>query len=86
MNKPDNSAAPLFHRAMSDQELADIQSLSRSYAQMDPGIAAGILVELKDEQHVATILYHMVERNAAAILSVMEPAFAARITEILLLS
>lgn len=84
MNQTSNSAAPLLNKAMSEQELADIQSLSRSYAQMDPGAAAGILVELKDEQHVAAILYHMVERNAAAILSVMEPVFAARITEILL--
>lgn len=82
--KPDNAAPPLYHRAMSEQELEDIQSLSRYYAKMSPETAAAILVELKDEQHVATILYYTSERNAAAILAVMEPGFAARITEILL--
>ena len=63
-----------------------MQSLSRSYAQIAPAAAADILIKLKDEQHVAAILYFMSERNAAAILSAMESEFAARITDILLVN
>jgi len=84
MDKASNPAEPLYHRVMSEQELADIQSLSRSYAQMAPEAAAEILVKLKDEQHVAVLLYHMTERNAAAILAVMDSEFAAKMTDILL--
>jgi len=80
----DNSTVPQYRRVLSSGELEDMQSLSMSYAQMAPEKAAGILVELKDEVHVATILYYMVDRNAADILAVMEPRFAAKITEILL--
>ena len=84
MNQTDDRATPIYRRVMSEQELADMQSLSRSYAQMDPSTAAGILANLKDEQYVAAILYYMAERSAAAILAVMEPVSAARITELLM--
>jgi len=51
---------------------------------MAPEAAAVILAELRDPQNVAVILYYMSERSAAAILSALEPEFAAKITEILL--
>ena len=84
INLSQERSMPAYLRDMTEEELADIMSVSTSYSRMDPGTAAGILVELRDPNDVATILYYMSERNAAAILSVMEPEFAARITEILM--
>ena len=81
-----NIGVPVFRRQLTEQELEDILSLSRTYSQMSPGTAAEILVELHSLDDVATILYHMTERSAAAVLSVMEVWFAAEITEILLSS
>ena len=75
---------PLYRRAMTEQELEDMVSLSRSYSRMAPEDAAVILLELSQPDDVAAILYYMNERNAAAILAVMEPEFAATITDILL--
>jgi len=75
---------PLFRRDMTEEQLADLQSLSRSYSQMSPEAAAEILVELFNPNDVATILYFMNERNAASILAEMDVDFAARLTEILL--
>jgi len=75
---------PLFRRVLTEQELADIQSLSRTYSQMSPETAADILTELYEPRDVASILYYMTERNAAAILAVMEVEYAVTITEILL--
>jgi len=77
---------PIYRRMLTDQELEDMISISRSYTQMSPDVAAGILVELNDPKDVAAILYYMSERNAAAILSVMDADFAAELTEILLYS
>ena len=77
-------AMPLYRRQMTEQELLDMQSLSISYSRMSPEAAAEILVELEEPGDVAAILYFMSERNAAAILAVMDPVFAAMITEILL--
>ena len=82
--QPDNSTVPLYYREMTEDELAEMQSLSRTYAQMEPATAAGILAKLKDEKHIAALLYYMSERKASAILAVMETELAARITEILL--
>jgi len=84
MNQTNGTAAPIYRRDLTEQELTDMQSLSRSYAQINPATAADILTKLKDEQHVASIIYFMSERNAAAILAAMEIEFAARITDILL--
>jgi len=84
IKQTNNAAVPVYRNILSEQELADMQSLSRSYAQMAPETAAEILAELKDEKDVATILYYMGERNAAAILAVMETEFAARVTKILM--
>ncbi|MCL2125769.1 MAG: hypothetical protein FWH33_07250 [Oscillospiraceae bacterium] len=75
---------PLYQRQMSEQEQEDMLSLSRTYARMAPEDAASILLELNNADDVAAILYNMSERNAAAILAVMEPEYAAVITEILL--
>ena len=80
----ESAEAPAYKRVLTEQELADLQSLSRSFSNMDPEIAAGILEELYEIDDVAAIIYHMSERNAAGILSVMDADFAARITEILL--
>jgi flagellar motility protein MotE (MotC chaperone) len=84
MDQTSDGKGPVYRQIVSEQDLADMQSLGRSYAQMAPETAAAILTELKDEQYVAAIIYYMAERNAAAILAVMEPAFAARITELLI--
>ena len=80
------SSAPIYRRQLTAQEITDMESLSRSYSQMPPDAAAVILTELERMDDVAAILYYMNERNAASILSAMDPEFAARITEILLYS
>ena len=84
LKEQQQSLTPLWRRVMSEQELADMQSLSRSYALMAPETAAERLVQLEDMEDVAAIMYYMVERNAAAILAAMEPEYAAALTEILL--
>ena len=76
--------SPLYRRQMTEQELEDMQSVSMAYSRMAPDAAAAILMELNDPDDVAAILYYMSERSAAAILAVMEPEFAAVITEIFL--
>jgi len=78
---------PLYRRPdITDQELEDMISLSRTFTQMSPETAAVILVQLYDPRDVASLLYYMGERNAAAILAVMDISYAAEITEILLYS
>ena len=76
--------APALERVLTDEELANLQSLSRSYANMTPAAAAEILAELYIPEDAALIIYHMSERKAAAILEAMDINLAARITEILL--
>ena len=75
---------PIWRLPLSEQDLLDMQSLAKIFSQMDPDRAALILATLYDMQDMAAIIYHMSERNAAAILAVMDPALAARITNILL--
>ena len=77
---------PMWRRDMTEQELEDMMSLSRTYTQMSPEDAAERLAQLDDPRDVAAILYYMGERNAASILAVMRVEFAAMITEILLYS
>ena len=80
-------AIPIHRREnMSDQELEDMVSLSRTYTQMSPVNAAVILVEIYDQRDVAAILYFMGERPRGAIMAALHPAYAAEITEILLYS
>ena len=78
------SKIPIFRRALSDQELADIEALSGTFAAMTPESAADILVRMYDPGNVAVIIYYMSQKNAAAILSVMDPAYAANLTQMLL--
>jgi len=76
---------PLYRRDnVSEEELEDMMSLSRTFTQMSPDTAADILVRLYDPRDVAAILYYMGERNSASILAVMDTSYAANITEILL--
>jgi len=79
-----DAAIPTHQRQMTDEEIADMLSLSRTFSQMPPETAAEILTEIENLNDVATILYFMVERNAAAILASMEVELAAELTEILL--
>jgi len=77
---------PIHRREMTEEEMEDMLSLSRTYTQMAPDRAAEILVRLYDPRDVAAILYFMGERNAAAIMTEMSTEYAAEITEILLYS
>jgi len=77
---------PIYKREMTEQEHEDMVSLSRTFTQMAPDVAAEILVRLYDPRDVAAILYFMGERNSASILAVMDAAYAAEITEIWLYS
>jgi len=75
---------PLHRRDLTEDEIADIVSLSNSYTQMAPEIAANIMVQIHDPRDAASILYFMPERNRGAIMAAMDVRFAAHITEILL--
>jgi len=75
---------PVYQRVLTEKEIEEMQSLSRSFSSMSPEAAAGILAELYTLEDAATILFYMTERNAGAILAVLDVEIAARITEILL--
>jgi len=75
---------PYFRRPLTEDEIADLQALARSYASMDSESAAEIMAELYSLEDAATILYYMADRYAGAILAAMNPELAARITEVLL--
>lgn len=77
-------AIPLHRRDLTEDELADIISLSNSYTQMSPESAANIMVAIHDPRDAAAILFFMSERNRGAIMAAMDVRFAAHITEILL--
>jgi len=79
-------SVPLHRRDMTEEEMDDMLQISRIYTQMAPDVAAERLVRLYDPRDVAAILYFMGERNSASILAVMDVAYAAEITEILLYS
>ena len=78
------SKIPLYRRDLSEQELADIEALSGTFAAMSPDSAADVLVRMYDPGNVAVIIYYMSSKNAAAILSAMDPAYAANLTQLLL--
>ena len=84
LNDKELRITPIYRRIMTEQELVDMQSLSRTYSLMSPETAAEILSRLYESRDIAAILYYMGERNAAAILAEMETARAAEITMILL--
>ena len=75
---------PMFRRFLTPEELEEINSVARLYINMAPATAAQILTELEDPFHVATILHFMGERNAAAILAILDVDFAAELTLILM--
>jgi len=75
---------PIYKRAMTAQEIEDMESLARTFTNMTPETASDILVRLYDPHDVAAILYFMSEKSAAAIMSVFDPVYAANITEIFL--
>ena len=77
-------ATPVFRRQLTEEERQELESLSRSYSQIPPETAAEIFEKFQHKEDVAAIMYYMIERNAAAILAVMEPEFAAEITAILM--
>ena len=75
---------PIYRRILNDEDLQDMKSLSKIYAQMAPGTAAGILTTLYDIDDRAAIIYFMSEASAAAIMQEMEVRDAAEITDALL--
>ena len=75
---------PIYRTPMSEEALADMTSLSKTYSAMTPEAAADILANIYDAQDVAAILYYMSEKSAGAILSVMDAELAAEVTEILI--
>ena len=77
------SKTPIYRR-MTDQDINDMRSLGSTYAAMAPETAANILMRIYDPHDVAAILYYMSEKSAAAILSEMDPVYAANLTEIML--
>ena len=80
----ENRLLPIYRRNITPELQEEMESISRMYTQMSPEKAAEILFELDDIQDVVAILYYMTERNASAILAVIEPEQAARITELLI--
>lgn len=75
---------PVYERTLTEEEIANLQSLSRTYGNMDPEAAANIMAELYSLEDMATILFYMTERKAAPILEAMDPELAARVTELLI--
>ena len=73
---------PLYRRELTDEVLEEMNTLARTYTNMSPETAAGILVRLYDIRDVASILWYMSERNAAALLAAFTPEYAAEITEL----
>lgn len=84
LNTTEVGDVPLYLRVWTDEELTAMQSISRTYSNMTPSVAAVILAELHEPDDAAMIIYHMSERGAAAIMEVMDSDLAARLTEILL--
>lgn len=75
---------PVYERTLTPEEIVNLQSLSRTYANMDAESAAEIMAELYSLEDMATILFYMTERKAAPILEAMNPELAARVTELLI--
>jgi len=84
LDQREDVETPMFRRVLTEQELADLQSLSRMYTQMPPDTAAELLAGLYNNMDIASILYYMTERNAATILAAMDTELAVAITRILL--
>ena len=75
---------PIYRRRMNEKDLADMVSISLTYAKMDPVAAAEIMSSLETVEDMAAVIYYMNESNAAAIMSEMDSSIAAEITVLLL--
>lgn len=75
---------PIHRRLLTDQQREELQSLGKIYNNMEPEAAAEIITELYDVIDMATLLYFMNQAKAADVLTYMDPALAAAITEELL--
>ncbi len=67
-----------------EDELADIQKVSNIYAKMDAAAAAEALLEIKDEDRTAMIIYYMQPNASAPILAEMTAEQAAEITAVIM--
>ena len=75
---------PRFMRNLPEPELERLRTTSLDFTNMSPEEAVDILLEIKDINEVATILYFMRPRNRAPILVAMDAPLAAELTLILL--
>ena len=75
---------PIYKRTLTDQEITDLKNLSSTFAAMTPDSAAEILVRMYDPGDVAVIIYYMSSKSAAAVMSAMDPAYAANLTQMLI--
>jgi len=82
----DPTTAEFIYRQViiSLQESKEIADYASAYSQMKPKQAAGIFEEMEDNlQLVARILNAMSAENRGAILGVMDPEIAAKVTKIM---
>ena len=84
MNDLTLDKTPIYKRALTEQEITDLKNLSSTFAAMAPDSAAEILVRMYDPGDVAVIIYYMSSKNAAAVMSAMDPAYAANLTQLLI--
>ena len=75
---------PIYRSDPTSIEYEEMRILGAIYSAMAPAAAAERLIELHSRANAAAILMFMSQRDASAILAEIEPADAARITEILL--
>lgn len=84
MNNIELDRTPIYRRSLSEQEIADMEALSGTFAAMAPASAADILMRMYDPADVATIIYYMSQKNAAAVMAALDPAYAANLTQLLM--
>ncbi|NLT57776.1 MAG: hypothetical protein GXX99_02300 [Clostridiales bacterium] len=75
---------PIYRRNLDEDKQEEIRALGKTYANMDAEKAASIMGELYNVEDMATILYYMSSRSAAAVLEQMDQKLAAQITDELL--
>lgn len=84
LDQRERESIPIYRRPMTEDELGDMKSIGKIYAEMQPEDAAAILISLYSTEDMAAVLYHMSEKSSAAILSAMDTTVAAEITDMLL--
>ena len=75
------SKTPVYRRELEEEELAELEALSATFAAMTPDAAAEILMRMYNVGDVAAIIYFMPEKKAADIMASMDPAYAANLTQ-----